>query len=67
MGLFSQKKILFPLFGAFTTASAVGKISPSLFALSGKPEVNKTNIKKGTKYLALMNPIVIFGSNFFLI
>ncbi len=60
IGLFSQKKILFPLFGALTAASAVGKISPSLFALNGIPEVNKTSIKKNAKYLALMNPIVNF-------
>ena len=52
---------------ALTAASAVGKISPSLFALSGTPEVNKTSIKKGTQYLALRNPIVIFWSWFFLI
>ena len=31
-----------------------------LFELSGKPEVNKTSIKKNAKYLALMNSIVNF-------
>jgi hypothetical protein len=67
IGLFSQKKILFPLFGALTAASAVGKILSLLFAFNGKPEVNKTSIKKNAKYLALMNSNVIFGSHFFLI
>jgi hypothetical protein len=58
IGLFSQKKILFPL--PVVCASAVGKIPPSLFAFNGKPEVSKTNIKKNAKYLPLINSNVIF-------
>jgi hypothetical protein len=56
--LFSQKNILFPLSFVWTAASAVGKIPTPLFAFNGKPEVNKTNIKKNAKYLVLRNIII---------
>ena len=40
---------MLPFSFVWTAASAVGKIPPSLFEFNGKPEVNKTNIKKNAK------------------
>ena len=46
--------------GVPLNANNDGEILPTANAAVGTPEVNKTSIKKGTQYLALRNPIVIF-------